>query len=54
MKTLTKYLDERLVINKDYKYGHVYTCAPKTFNELRKIIENRYKKFGPGTKKTIQ
>ena len=61
MKTLTKYLneklvifpsqvDEKLVINKDYKYGNAYTCAPKTFNELRKIIEDRYNKFGPGTK----
>ena len=50
MKTLTKYLNEKLIINKDYKYDNVYTCAPKTFNELRKIIEDRYKKFGPGTK----
>ena len=55
MKTLTKYLnekliinqrfDEKLIINKDYK-----DCAPKTFDELRKIIEDRYNKFGPGTK----
>ena len=48
MKTLTKYLNEKLVINKDYK--NPYTCTPKTFEELRKIIEDRYKKFGPGTK----
>ena len=59
MKTLTKYLDEKLVIfpsqvdeklviNKDYK--DLYTCEPKTFEELRKIIEDRYKKFGPGTR----
>ena len=59
MKTLTKYLDEKLVIfpsqvdeklviNKDYK--NAYTCAPKTFNELRKIIEDRYNNLGPGTK----
>ena len=70
MKTLTKYLneklvifpsqvdeklvifpsqvDEKLVINKDYK--NAYTCAPKTFNELRKIIEDRYDKLGAGTK----
>ena len=41
-------VDEKLVINKNYK--DLYTCAPKTFDELRKIIENRYKKFGPGTK----
>ena len=43
-------VDERLVINKDYKDGHVYTCTPKTFEELRKIIEDRYDKFGTGTK----
>ena len=59
MKTLTKYLDEKLVIfpsqvdeklviNKDYKSP--YTCAPTSCGELRKIIEDRYKKFGPGTK----
>ena len=69
MKTLTKYLDEKLVIfpsqvdeklvinqrfdekliiNKNYK--DLYTCEPKTFDELRKIIEDRYKKLGPGTK----
>ena len=59
MKTLTKYLnekliifpsqvDEKLVINKDYK--DAYTCAPASWEELRKIIEDRYDKFGPGTK----
>ena len=59
MKTLTKYLnerlvifpsqvDEKLVINKDYK--NPYTCAPNTVEKLRKIIENRYNKFGKGTK----
>ena len=59
MKSLTKYLnerlvifpsqvDEKLVINKDYK--NPYTCAPNTVEELRKIIENRYNKFGKGTK----
>ena len=40
--------DEKLIINKNYK--DLYTCAPKTFDELRKIIEDRYKKLGPGTK----
>ena len=59
MKTLTKYLnekliifpsqvDEKLIINKDYKSP--YTCVPKSFDELRKIIEDRYNKLGPGTK----
>ena len=60
MKTLTKYLneklvvnqrfDEKLIINKDYKDVHAYTCSPKTFDELRNIIEDRYDKLGPGTK----
>ena len=71
MKTLTKYLnekliifpsrvdeksginqrfDEKLIINKDYKDGHICTCAPKTFDELKKIIKDRYDKLGAGTK----
>ena len=48
MKTLTKYLNEKLVINKNYKSP--YTCAPTSCNELRKIITDRYDKLGPGTK----
>ena len=69
MKTLTKYLneklvifpsqvdeksginqqfDEKLVINKDYK--DLYTCVPASWEELRKIINDRYDKLGPGTK----
>ena len=69
MKTLTKYLneklvifpsqvdeksginqqfDEKLVINKDY--NDPYTCAPTSWEELRKIIKDRYYKLGPGTK----
>ena len=48
MKTLTKYLNERLVVNKDYNDPH--TCAPKSWLELRKIITARYNKLGPGTK----
>jgi surface protein len=48
MKLLNLYISEKLVVNKDYK--DLYTCEPKTFEELRKIIEDRYKKFGPGTK----
>ena len=40
--------DEKLIINKNYK--DLYTCTPKTFDELRKIIEDRYKKLGRGTK----
>ena len=41
-------VDEKLVINKDYK--NPYTCAPKSFKELKKIINDRYDKLGPGTK----
>ena len=48
MKTLVNYIQEKLVINKDY--NDPYTCAPKSFEELRKIIEDRYNKLGPGTK----
>ena len=48
MKTLTKYLNERLVINKDY--NDPYTCAPTSCGELRKIIEDRYNTLGSGTK----
>ena len=70
MKTLTKYLNEKLiifpsqvdeklvifpsqvneklVINKDY--NNPYTYAPTSLEELRKIIEDRYNKLGPGTK----
>ena len=48
MKTLTKYMNEKLIINKDY--NDPYTCAPTSWEELRKIIEDRYDKLGPGTK----
>ena len=41
-------VDEKLVINKNYK--NAYTCVPKSSDELRKIIEDRYDKLGPGTK----
>ena len=43
-------VDEKLVINKDYKDVHAYTCTPKSFEELRKVIEDRYDKLGCGTK----
>lgn len=47
MKTLNQYIQEKLIINKDY---HDNTIVVKSFDELRKIIEDRYKKLGPGTK----
>ena len=46
MKTLNQYIKEKLIINKDYRDN---TYAPKSFDELRKIIEDRYDKLGPGT-----
>ena len=49
MKTLNQYIQEKLIINKDYADVHILT--PKSFDELRKIIEDRYDKLGPGTKK---
>ena len=47
MKTLNQYIKEKLIINKDYNQ---YTYAPKSFDELRNIIIDRYDKLGPGTK----
>ena len=48
MKTLNQYIKEKLIINKDY---HDAKIVVKSFDELRKIIEDRYDKLGPGTKK---
>ena len=58
MKSLNQYIkekliinqrfDERLIINKDYRDANILT--PKSFDELRKIIEDRYDKLGEGTK----
>ena len=47
MKTLNQYIKEKLIINKDY---HEAMIVVKSFDELRKIIEDRYDKLGPGTK----
>ena len=46
MKTLNQYIQEKLIINKDYRDGGI---SLKSFDELRKIIEDRYEKLGPGT-----
>ena len=48
MKNLNQYIKEKLIINKDYHDGKIY--HPKSFDELRKIIDDRYDKLGPGTK----
>ena len=47
MKSLNLYIQEKLIVNKNY---HDTTIVPKSFDELRKIIEDRYNKLGPGTK----
>ena len=47
MKNLNQYIKEKLIINKDY---HDDTIVVKSFDELRKIIDDRYYKLGPGTK----
>ena len=46
MKSLNQYIQEKLIINKDYRDNKIIV---KSFDELRKIIEDRYKKLGPGT-----
>ena len=47
MKQLNQYIQEKLIINKDY---HDNMIVVKSFDELRKIIEQRYEEYGPGTK----
>ena len=47
MKTLNQYIQEKLIINKDYSDN---TIVVKSFDELRKIIDDRYNELGPGTK----
>ena len=47
MKPLNQYIQEKLIINKEY---HDNKIVVKWFDELRKIIEDRYDKLGPGTK----
>ena len=51
MKPLNQYIKEKLIINKDYVDVNVNMLTPKSFDELRKIIEDRYDKLGPGTKR---
>ena len=46
MKSLNQYIQEKLIINKDYRDNAIVV---KSFDELRKIIEDRYDKLGPGT-----
>ena len=48
MKSLNQYIKEKLIINKDYRDANILT--PKSFDELKKIVEDRYDKLGAGTK----
>ena len=48
MKSLNQYIKEKLIINKDYRDTKI--AEPKSFDELRKIIVDRYDKLGAGTK----
>ena len=47
MKSLTNYINEKLIVNKNY---NLYTYPPKSFDELRNIVIDRYNKLGAGTK----
>ena len=47
MKSSNQHILETLIINKDYRDAGL---SPKSFDELRKIIKDRYYKLGPGTK----
>ena len=42
MKNLNQYIKEKLIINKDYSDAGL---SPKSFDELRKIIKDRYNKL---------
>ena len=46
MKNLNQHIQEKLIINKDYNEAMIVV---KSFDELRKIIEDRYNTLGPGT-----
>lgn len=48
MKPLNKYIEEKLIVNKNYK--NIYSYKPNTWNKLRGIIIDRFKELGPGTK----
>ena len=48
MKSLNQYIREKLIINKNY--SGINIGAPRTFDELKEIIDDRDDKLGPGTK----
>ena len=47
MKSLNQYIKEKLIVNKNYKDASI---SPKSFDELKEIIDDRDDKLGPGTK----
>ena len=47
MKSLNQYIQEKLIVNKDYRDASI---SPKSFDDLRKIIVDRYDELGSGTK----
>ena len=47
MKTLNTYIQEKLVVNRNYK---TYKYHPKTPDELRQLIIDRFEELGTGTK----
>ena len=49
MKQLSTYIQEKLIINKNYR--EVKIDDVKSFGELRQIIEYRYDKLGAGTER---
>ena len=48
MKQLNQYIKEKLIINKNQREVKIVV---KSSDELRKIIEQRYEEYGPGTKR---
>ena len=49
MKQLSTYIQERLIINKDFNKRNI-TEVPKDYDELKKIIKDIHDKLGCGTK----
>ena len=47
MKSLTNYISEKLIVNKNY---NTYQYYPATWKELRQIVKERFEELGPGTK----
>jgi surface protein len=46
MKSLSHHIEEKLLINKNFKNITIV----ETWDELRKLVRQRYKELGPGTK----